>query len=348
MLRVIALSIMAGALLVGCQTGQSAILTVPVARDYGDLPSVSVAQAEEAVRAAQAACGQVSAPYDFFSAVFYLEAARELSGRGARDYAGLAKAMAETAQRAGVASGHAPGDIAVGDFSTLKAEYHSLDKSRASAVAPQLYAHMTAMLSRAERELETGGAGHRGAGYMAMVKADMAALALQDSDADGVPDLEDGAPWAPEDMDHFQDEDGAPDPDNDKDGVPDAVDLAPDEPETLNRYQDKDGAPDEYPALQSVSFARGSDRLSTEAAAYLLGMTHFIKDWPNVRLRLSGHCHPQESETRALELSRARAEAVKAKLIEYGVPEAQLTTTFFGAAAPETGADSARVDLALE
>ncbi len=351
MLRIFALLMVLGILFVGCQTGQGVILSVPVARDYGDLPNVSVAEAEAAVQAAQAAGGQVGAPYDFFSAVFYLETAKELKsggdGRGARDYAGLAKAMAEVSQRAGVAAGHVPAESASVDFPALKTEYQALDKTKAIAVAPQLYAHMTAMLSRAEWELAQGPGG-RDAGYLAMVKADMAALALQDSDGDGVPDLEDGAPWAPEDMDQFEDEDGVPDLDNDKDGVPDVVDLAPKDPETINRYQDQDGLPDQLPQLDAIRFALGSEHLSTDAAAYLKGLTYFLKDWPDLRLRLSGHCQAQESEARALELSRARAEAVKAKLIEYGVPDSRLTTTFFGASESETTPDCARVDLVLE
>jgi hypothetical protein len=52
-------------------------------------------------------------------------------------------------------------------------------------------------------------------------------VAQPDSDADGVPDVEDACPDNPEDVDSFQDDDGCPDPDNDGDGVLDDDDNCP-------------------------------------------------------------------------------------------------------------------------
>ncbi len=65
-----------------------------------------------------------------------------------------------------------------------------------------------------------------------------------DNDNDGVLDELDGAPNRPEDLDGFQDEDGIPDPDNDNDGVLDGDDGAPLEPEDQDGFQDRDGIPD--------------------------------------------------------------------------------------------------------
>jgi outer membrane protein OmpA-like peptidoglycan-associated protein len=65
-----------------------------------------------------------------------------------------------------------------------------------------------------------------------------------DNDGDGIPDTVDKAPLLAEDIDGFQDDDGVPDPDNDWDGIPDALDGAPNEPEDLDGYQDDDGIPD--------------------------------------------------------------------------------------------------------
>jgi OOP family OmpA-OmpF porin len=65
-----------------------------------------------------------------------------------------------------------------------------------------------------------------------------------DNDGDGVPDDTDADRGAAEDKDGFQDDDGAPDPDNDGDGVLDGADAAPDEAEDRDGFQDEDGAPD--------------------------------------------------------------------------------------------------------
>ena len=66
----------------------------------------------------------------------------------------------------------------------------------------------------------------------------------KDTDGDGIPDKIDKDPLHPEDFDHFQDEDGAPDLDNDEDGIPDNLDKAPLEAEDHDGYQDEDGVPD--------------------------------------------------------------------------------------------------------
>jgi len=66
----------------------------------------------------------------------------------------------------------------------------------------------------------------------------------KDSDNDGIPDKKDLAPYAKEDFDGFQDQDGAPDLDNDEDGIPDVKDKAPNVPEDIDGFQDNDGVPD--------------------------------------------------------------------------------------------------------
>jgi hypothetical protein len=49
--------------------------------------------------------------------------------------------------------------------------------------------------------------------------------AAPNSDGDGLSDAEDGCPFAPEDVDGFQDGDGCPDTDNDSDGIADGSDV---------------------------------------------------------------------------------------------------------------------------
>jgi len=67
---------------------------------------------------------------------------------------------------------------------------------------------------------------------------------VPDTDGDGIKDDIDDEPEEPEDMDGFQDEDGAPDPDNDEDGILDADDECPNEAEDLEGFDDLDGCPE--------------------------------------------------------------------------------------------------------
>ena len=66
----------------------------------------------------------------------------------------------------------------------------------------------------------------------------------KDTDHDGIIDSKDKDPLHAEDMDGFQDDDGAPDPDNDMDGILDVDDKAPLDPEDHDGYMDNDGIPD--------------------------------------------------------------------------------------------------------
>lgn len=65
-----------------------------------------------------------------------------------------------------------------------------------------------------------------------------------DNDGDGIPDFKDKAPNKPEDIDGFQDNDGVPDPDNDGDKIPDVKDKCPNVPEDMDGFEDQDGCPD--------------------------------------------------------------------------------------------------------
>jgi len=67
---------------------------------------------------------------------------------------------------------------------------------------------------------------------------------FKDRDHDGIEDKKDRDRYQPEDLDGFQDTDGAPDPDNDRDGIPDIKDKAPNQSEDFDGFQDEDGAPD--------------------------------------------------------------------------------------------------------
>jgi Outer membrane protein beta-barrel domain len=91
-----------------------------------------------------------------------------------------------------------------------------------------------------------------------------------DQDRDGVPIPQDACAQEPEDRDGFRDDDGCPDPDNDGDGIVDPADRCATDPETVNGYADGDGCPDpRHPDMAAVSFDRGSNSFTAEAAAML-------------------------------------------------------------------------------
>ena len=363
----IAILAVATVVLVGCASMQRGVHTVPVSRDYQQLEDVSAAEAVALVEQAHRVGAQHHAAHDYFAAKAYAEQAvaerAESDRKGERDFASLAKSMAEAAIRDG--SGiedkgpmPMPQDRAAceAEWQRLKGRWEELDRDKAAEVAPVLYAHATAALSFAEHEISEW---HyhwvQGARRMATVESDIDTIWSQDVDGDGICDMKDGAPWAPEDKDGFEDEDGIPDPDNDQDGILDLDDVAPNDPETMNRWHDFDGAPDAYPVLEMMHFASGSSALSADAKGYLRGVMQLLLEWPELKMHLAGHTDSTHSEAYNMKLSQRRAESVQKHLTGCGVPEGQLVVTFHGEGAPiadnNTGsgrAQNRRVELILE
>lgn len=339
--------------LVGCQTTDSGIHSIPVARDYEQLEEPDFQAAAECVAKARRVGAQHHCPYEYYSAAHYLNIAsgRKAAGdaSGFSDYVGLARTMAEAAIRKGTAiedPGPAPEitseDACRAEFDRLKGLYEELDKDKAIAVSPVMYARLTAAMSLAERELVRG-EWKRAAGALKAVESDVNAIWSQDVDDDGICDMKDGAPTEPEDQDNFEDEDGAPDPDNDEDAVPDSVDAQPNDAETKNRWHDDDGAPDSYPVLEAIRFTGGA-ALSVEAKGYLRGVKELINEWPDLKLHLKGVSSASQSETANLDRARSCAEKVQEYLIENGVAQAQLAITFHS----DTEARGSFVELILE
>ncbi|MBN2187945.1 MAG: OmpA family protein [Chitinispirillaceae bacterium] len=158
-----------------------------------------------------------------------------------------------------------------------------------------------------------------------------------DNDRDGVRDSVDRCPVIPEDLDGFQDNDGCPDIDNDRDGVADSLDKCP----------DKAGSPDnagcaavEQPkppvpktkeikrgrvVLRRVNFIKGSAAIDAASFEALDEVARSLADWPLVQIEIQGHTDNQGSARSRLNLSTARAEAVRAYLINKGVAPSRLT-----------------------
>jgi len=164
-----------------------------------------------------------------------------------------------------------------------------------------------------------------------------------DDDRDGISDVDDLCPGDPEDRDAFEDADGCPDTDNDGDRVADRDDSCPNEPETYNGMEDEDGCPDRGSVvvednhimiLDKIYFARGSSAISPASRPVGQGIAApRIHTPPTRHVEVQGHA--SDDEARGEALADERASAVRAALVERGVPPFVLTSRGYGAARPE-------------
>jgi outer membrane protein OmpA-like peptidoglycan-associated protein/opacity protein-like surface antigen len=160
----------------------------------------------------------------------------------------------------------------------------------------------------------------------------------EDTDNDGIGNDTDKCPTEAEDKDGFEDEDGCPDPDNDKDGVLDAQDKCPTEPETKNGYQDDDGCPDEVPAtvkkftgvVKGINFRRNSADIKASSFPLLKEAVKVFRDYPDLRVEISGHTSDEGKRDFNMKLSRKRAESVKGFLVSAGIDEKRIGTVGYG------------------
>ncbi len=171
-----------------------------------------------------------------------------------------------------------------------------------------------------------------------------------DNDQDGIPDIDDKAPNEKEDVDNFQDLDGAPDMDNDQDGISDVNDLCPGTDETVkegqntketyNGYEDDDGCPDTKPeiavekgesiVLEGIYFATGRADLTENSRVILDKVVRTLMENSKIEVEIRGHTDNTGSYQTNMRLSKARADAVKLYLINYGIDAARIKTRGYG------------------
>jgi outer membrane protein OmpA-like peptidoglycan-associated protein len=190
--------------------------------------------------------------------------------------------------------------------------------------------------------------------------------ARSDRDNDGIPDELDKCPDQPEDKDGFQDADGCPDIDNDGDGVLDIADKCPTEQETRNGFEDEDGCPDTVPAdveairgtVERLVFAESVTAVHDAAKATITKIAKVMAAHPTLRIVLVGHTDDREAKAfagkpkkgqpppdiaaLAMDMSRARAEAVRQALIAAHVDGARIQAEGVGANEPVADNSNAR------
>lgn len=150
-----------------------------------------------------------------------------------------------------------------------------------------------------------------------------------DRDGDKVADSDDDCPEVPGDFKR-----GCPNPDPDKDGVSAEQDKCPTEPETANGYLDSDGCPDELPAavkkfsgvMAGIEFELGKATIRPGSRTVLDAAIGSLKEYPELKLLITGHTDNVGKRETNLELSKNRADSVKNYFISKGIEAARLTT----------------------
>ena len=175
-------------------------------------------------------------------------------------------------------------------------------------------------------------------------------LSYGDQDRDGLSDVEDLCPEAPEDPDGFQDLDGCPEPDDDGDRIADADDRCPRIAESPNGYEDGDGCPDVAPSalarlagvVDQIRFRRASDVLRRRARRTLRRVARLLRSTPELSLEIRGHTDARGDPQRNRDLSRRRAAAVVRWLVAHGVAPGRLSSRGYGPDRPVATNRSAR------
>lgn len=86
--------------------------------------------------------------------------------------------------------------------------------------------------------------------------------------------------------------------------------------------------------LPNITFETDSATLTAQGRAVVANVATILQAHPTVRVRIEGHTDSTGTPAHNLELSRARAETVRATLASLGVDPARMSTAGFGATQP--------------
>lgn len=177
-----------------------------------------------------------------------------------------------------------------------------------------------------------------------------------DSDGDGVPDYLDKCPDTPQGV--KVDAKGCP-LDSDGDGVPDHLDKCPNTPK--NVPVDANGCPPkglkavggEWVVEGNIFFDTNKASVKPEAEPILKQVAEYLKKNQQWQVEIQGHTDSTGSRAWNMKLSQKRAEAVKQRMVEYGVAAERFEAKGYGPDEPiadnstaEGRAKNRRVDFA--
>jgi OmpA-OmpF porin, OOP family len=161
-----------------------------------------------------------------------------------------------------------------------------------------------------------------------------------DRDADGIPDNVDACPDVAGVTSSDRVKNGCPS-DRDADGIPDNVDACPDKAGTADSDPKKNGCPAAKVVATAIEiseqvlfeFRRAS--LLAESETILTLVAKALKEHPEIeKVSIEGHTDENGNDKFNMELSRLRAEAVRARLVRHGVAAKRLSTVGFGKTRP--------------
>ncbi len=124
-----------------------------------------------------------------------------------------------------------------------------------------------------------------------------------------------------------------PPQDSDNDGVIDTLDKCPGTPAGV--AVDAYGCPRQGSiTLEGVAFEYDSSNLAGQSRSILDGVAQDLKKYPQLRIELQGHTDSNGPDQYNLKLSQQRADAVRAYLMQQGVPAGQVVARGYGEAQP--------------
>ena len=153
---------------------------------------------------------------------------------------------------------------------------------------------------------------------------------IRDSDGDGVPDSKDKCL-----NEKGEPPDGCPTTrDSDGDGIIDSKDKCPNAAETKNGFEDDDGCPDELPArvkdftgvIQGIEFDQNKATIRASSSTTLDKSAGVLAEYPSLRVLITGHTDNTGIRERNVQLSKDRAESVKAYMVGKGIDSTRIET----------------------
>ena len=160
---------------------------------------------------------------------------------------------------------------------------------------------------------------------------------VRDSDNDGIPDGTDACPGTPGIITYR----GCPPPDKDKDGVVDDADKCPD----VSGVATNQGCPElkfivvnketkRIELKQTIHFATAKAIILRDSYGILDEVASVLVKNPTMEVRIEGHTDSDGSPTMNLQLSKARADSVKAYIVRAGVKESRMRAIGLGESNP--------------
>ncbi len=109
---------------------------------------------------------------------------------------------------------------------------------------------------------------------------------------------------------------------------------APTRPEIKNGFEDTDGCPDEIPekikkftgVIAGIEFDRGKDTIRPVSEGVLTNALAILQEYPQLKIEISGHTDTDGKPEDNVDLSKRRADSVKAWFVGKGIDESRITT----------------------